>query len=158
MKYLKLSGFCLLFMLFCAVASAQNKVPVNEPDYNKPRLFKDLPDQIPVEIDELKSLIAGTATTGKDVQLRSSDSKISAFKGKVVSSASKYNNKMKSVVIRSDEFNGATFTLSSSTQPDGTVKYTGRIISFQHGDLYELEKQNDKYVLVKKNYYDLINE
>lgn len=158
MKHLKLSGLCLLFMFFCAVVSSQDRVPINEPDYNKPQLFKDLPDQIPVDMNELKSLITGNTETGRDVQLDLAGSKLSSFKGKVVSSASKYDNKMQSVVIRSSNFNGATLTLSSSTQPDGTVKYTGRIISFQHGDLYELEKQNDKYILVKKNYYDLINE
>ena len=47
MKHLKLSGFCLLCMLFCATVSAQDKVPLNEPDYNKPKLFNNLPDKIP---------------------------------------------------------------------------------------------------------------
>jgi hypothetical protein len=67
-------------------------------------------------------------------------------------------NNIHSVVIRSRNFNGATLTLSSSAQPNGTVKFTGRIISFQHGDLYELQNQNNQYILIKKNFYDLINE
>jgi hypothetical protein len=61
-------------------------------------------------------------------------------------------------VIRSGNFNGATLTLSSSAQPDGAVKFTGRIISFKHGDAYELQNQNDQYILIKRNYYELINE
>ncbi|MEI9945926.1 MAG: hypothetical protein WDN26_17105 [Chitinophagaceae bacterium] len=158
MKHLKFPGLCLLFMFCSAVIAAQNKLPVNEPNYSKPKLFTNLPDQVPVDITELKTLITGNATAGKEVQLRSSDSRITSFKGKIVSAASKYNYKMQSVVIRSTEFNGATLTLSSSVQPDGTITYTGRIISFQHGDLYVLEKQNDNYILVKKNYYDLVNE
>jgi hypothetical protein len=158
MKYLKLSGFCLLCMLTCAIASAQDKVPLNEPDYNKPKLFNNLPDQIPVDITELKNFISGNAETGKPAQLKSSDDKIPGFDGKVVSSASKYQNTMHSVVIRLNNFNGATLTLSSSIQADGTVLYTGRIISFQHGDLYELQKKDDKYFLIKRNYYELINE
>jgi hypothetical protein len=61
-------------------------------------------------------------------------------------------------VIRSGNFNGATLTLSSSAQTNGAVRFTGRIISFQHGDVYELQNQNNQYILIKKNFYDLINE
>jgi hypothetical protein len=42
--------------------------------------------------------------------------------------------------------------------PDGTTKYTGRIISIRHGDLYQLIQEDAGWVLVKKNFYDLINE
>ena len=158
MKHLMLPGLCLLSVIFCATASAQEKVPLNEPDYNKPKLFNKLPDKIPVDIEELNSFITGNTETGKETQLKSADNKISSLGGKVVSIASKYQNTMHSVVVRLDDFNGATLTLSSSIQPDGTVLYTGRIISFQHGDLYELQKKDDQYFLIKKNYYELINE
>jgi hypothetical protein len=153
MKYLQLPGFCLLVLFSCATASAQNKIPVNEPDLNKPKLFTNLPDKIPVDISLLQSLL--TTETGKKVSLRLA-ANARNFDGEVVSKAD--DNRIQSVVIRSGNFNGATFTLSSSTQPNGTVKFTGRIISFQHGDLYVLENQNDQYILVKKNFYDLINE
>lgn len=158
MNYLKLSGFCLLCTLLCAIASAQDKVPLNEPDNNKPKLFTHLPDQIPVTINELKSFISANTETGKQVQLNSSDNKIPGFNGKIVSHASKYQDRINSVVVRLDRFDGATLTLSSSTQADGTVLYTGRIISFKNSDLYELQKKDDQYILIKKNYYELVNE
>jgi hypothetical protein len=72
--------------------------------------------------------------------------------------SSKYNNTLRSVVVRSTNFNGATLTLSSSTTTDGAATYTGRIISFQHGDLFVLQKENEEYYLVKKKYHELINE
>lgn len=158
MKPMKLSGICLLFMFYSVSVSAQQTVPLNEPDYNKPSLFSDLPDKIPVDITELKTLIAGKTAVGKDVQFRTPASKLNEFRGRIVSYTSKYDNKLNSIVVRCSEFNGATLTLSAWVQEDGSVIYNGRIMSFQSGDLYQLEKQGDTYSFVKKKYYDLINE
>ena len=155
MKLRLLPGICLSLLLICASASAQERIPVNEPNLNKPKLFDNLPDQIPVHILDLQSLV--NAETGKEVSLTLEKNTSKGFNGKVVSAATKYNN-IRSVVIRSSNFNGALFTLSSSILANGTVKFTGRIISFRHGDLYELQNQNDQYILIKKNFYDLINE
>ena len=154
MKNLQLQGLCLLLILTCATSFAQNTIPVNEPNQNKPRLFTNLPDKIPVDINALQTLV--NTGTGKNVSLRLGSNELNNFTGQVVSKAD--DNTIHSVVIRSANFNGATLTLSSSAQPNGTVKFTGRIISFQHGDAYELQKQNNQYILIKKNFYDLINE
>jgi hypothetical protein len=156
MKLQLLPGLCLSLLLICATASAQEKIPVNEPDLNKPKLFNDLPDKIPVHILDLQALVNTSA--GKEVSLTLEKNTSTEFDGKIVSAASKYNNNIRSVVIRSSNFNGATFTLSSSILANGTVKFTGRIISLQHGDLYELQEQDNQYILIKKNYHDLINE
>jgi len=153
MKYL-VPGICLIVLFTCFSASAQNRIPVNEPDLNKPKLFSSLPDKIPVDISTLQSLV--NTETGKTVSLRMSANGISQFTGQVVSKAD--DNSFHSVVIRSGNFNGATLTLSSSAQPNGAVKFTGRIISLQHSDVYVLQYQNDQYILIKKNFYDLINE
>jgi hypothetical protein len=158
MNYLKLSGPGLLFLICCATGFAQNRATVNEPDYNKPALFANFPDKIPVTIDELKNLFSNDAAKGKDAAISFADRKLPGFNGKLVSRASKYNNSIRSVVIRSTHFNGATLTLSSSTTTDGAARYTGRIISFQHGDLFVLQKENEQYFLIKKKYHELINE
>ena len=156
MKLHLLPGICLSLLLICATASAQERIPVNEPDLNKPKLFTDLPDKIPVHILDLQALV--NTGSGKEVSLTLEKNTSTGFNGKVISAASKYNNNIRSVVIRSSNFNGATFTLSSSILANGTVKFTGRIISLQHGDLYELQEQDKQYILIKKNYHDLINE
>ena len=152
MKYL-MPGICLIVLCTCYSASAQKSVPVNEPDQNKPKLFSNLPD-IPVDISTLQSLV--NAENGKTVSLRMTANGLTQFTGQVVSKAD--DNSFHSVVIRSGNFNGATLTLSSFAQPNGAVKFTGRIISMQHGDVYELQNQNSQYMLIKKNFYDLINE
>jgi hypothetical protein len=154
MKYLYLASLCLLSSILCATTYAQNKVPVNEPDQNKPKLFTNLPDKIPVDTGDLQSLIS--AETGKNVSLRLGQNSLNNISGRIISRSD--DNTIHSVVIRSANFNGATFTLSSSAEPNGTVKFTGRIISFKHGDAYELQKQDEQYILIKKNFYDLINE
>ena len=158
MNYLKLSGPGLLFLICCATGFAQQKVTANEPDFKKPALFANFPDKIPVDINELKNLFSNDAARGNDAVLSFADKKLPGFNGKIVSMSSKYNNSLRSVVVRSNHFNGATLTLSSSTITDGAARYTGRIISFQHGDLYLLQKENEQYFLVKKKFDELINE
>jgi hypothetical protein len=158
MKYLNNTGLVLLFFILYTTVHAQQNATLNEPDLNRPTLFDSFPNRIPVDISELKSFFSNEAAKGADVQLKFIDKKIPGFAGKIVSKSSKYNNTLRSVVIRSTRFNGATLTLSSSTTTDGAAIYTGRIISFQHGDLFVLKKEGDQYFLIKKKYHELINE
>jgi len=158
MNYLKVSGPGLLFLICCATGFAQERATANEPDFKKPALFAIFPDKIPVDINELKNLFSTDAARGADAVLSFADKKLPGFNGKIVSMSSKYNNSIRSVIVRSDHFNGATLTLSSSTNTDGAARYTGRIISFQHGDVYLLQKENEQYFLVKKKLDELINE
>lgn len=154
----KLTGLILSAFTICTTVSAQTQAPINEPDYNKPAQFNSLPEKVIVNESELGQLLNNKTENGKQVNLRVSDSKINAFKGKIVSSSVKFQNTLHSVVIRLDDYDGATLTLSSSTKPDGTVSYTGRIISFQHRDLYELQKIDDQYIWKKRDFYELVNE
>lgn len=158
MNYQKLTGFILPAILFSVIVTAQTPVKVNEPDLSRPKLFKELPAEVAVPVGELERLVTVNPAGEKKVSLRSSPTSLPVFKGQIVSRVDKYANTMHSVVIRLDEFDGATLTLSSSTHPDGTVTYTGRIISFKHGDVYELQKKNDQYILVRRDYYELVNE
>lgn len=157
MKNYRTTMLCVVFALSASLAySQEQKIPLNEPDYNKPRLFSTMPDKIPVTITNIDNMLS--APVGKNSQFRLSEDNSMQFAGEVVSTASKYNNTIQSVVIRSDAFNGARLTVSKITNTDGSIRYTGRIISFKHGDLYELENHDGQLVLVKKNYYELVNE
>ena len=158
MNYLKSPGLSLLFLLFTAHAFPQSEASINKSDQTKPFLFSGFPDRIAVDITDLKTVFSDIASKGTNVAIKFADQTLPGFKGETVSAASKYNNSIQSVVIRSTQFNGATLTLSSSTTTDGAASYTGRIISFQHGDMYVLQKENEKYYLIKKKYDELINE
>lgn len=158
MKNLRTAVLCIstMCLYLCSTAQKNDKPPVTEPDYNKPRLFDNLPKEIPVNVAELETLVK--TDVGRKGSIGLSLSSNLKFDGEVVSSASKYGNSIQSVVIRSSNFNGAQLTISKTLNADGSVNYVGRIISFQHGDLYELQNQNGQFLLVKRNYHELINE
>ena len=146
----------LFVLLFTAQVRAQNNPPVNEPDYNKPLLFSSLPQRFVVNMDNLTRSLNNAV--GQPVSLTlSSDAGVS-FSGNLVSNESKYSDALQTVVIRSTNFNGAVLSFSRIREADGSSRYTGRIVSLQHGDLYELVQENNRYLFIKKNFYDLINE
>lgn len=153
-----LSGIVLVLILSVNTAGAQDAPPVNEPDLSKPRLFTQLPDKIEIELDDLQQLFRLEEKTGKSIEFRFRSKNAAPFAGKIVSATTRKNQSGKSILVQPSMFNGATFSLSSSTTPDGTVRYTGRIISFKHGDAYELQEEEGRYYLIKKSFYELVNE
>jgi hypothetical protein len=146
-----------MLLIGAVSANAQETAPLTEPNYKKPQLFTSLPENIKVNVDNLKVLLK--SSTGDAVASDLGDGSAFDFNGQVVSTATKHNNTIKSVVIRSSNYNGASLTISQLTNEDGSISYTGRIISFNHGDVFELQKQPDgNYAFVKKKFYDLVNE
>ncbi len=149
---LRLPAIGLVLFLSCSHLQAQDTVPLNEPDLKKPLLFEQLPSRIAIEASTIQSILAMQPGASVSISMGKTN-----LEGSIISSTLKYNN-IRSVIVRSSNFNGATLTLSSSTQTNGTVKLTGRLLSMQHGDLYELQRVNEQYFLIKKNFYDVINE
>lgn len=121
---------------------------------NRPTLFQNLPNKISCRINDLSSLLE--SEIGKPVSYSFTDNL--NFLGVVSSVASKFDNTLVSVVIRSTNFPGAALSFSRIRKDDGTISYVGRIISFQHGDAYEINLENGQYYFVKKGFYDLVNE
>lgn len=154
MKYLKPGIICLFIICICTITSAQKVLTLKEPEIKTARLFKDLPDRVPVNSSTLLPILA--LKTGQAATISLSDKL--AFKGKVSSSVSKYNDAITSIIIKLDDRPGATLTISRIKNPDGTVNYRGRIISFQHGDCFELKNENGQYILVKKKFEDMVND
>lgn len=157
MKNFRTLVLCASILFYSLSSSAQQTgIPINEPDYNKAKLFQNLPDNIPLSMDIISNLFG--SPVGRSVNMNLSERSPFQFEGDVVSSVSKYENTLQSVVIRSTNLNGARLTISRIVDANGNISYTGRILSMQHGDMFELKKINNEYVLVKKNYYDLVNE
>ena len=154
MKHLKQGLLCLTLLFVYSIASAQKITLPKEPDHKKLKLFLDVPDRVPVKASAFQSLL--NLKTGQPASINLSDNFI--FHGTIVSTASKYNNTIKSIVLKSADRVGANLSISQITNPDGSVSYRGRIISFQHGDCFELKMENGQYVLVKKNFEDMVND
>jgi hypothetical protein len=157
MKNLRTTVLCACITV-CSLYSAAQTPKVNAPDYNKPRSFDNLPEVIPVSIDNLNSLIHLKPGASINTNL-STDVKTAPFEGTVVSAVSKYDDKVQTVLIKSTNYNGATLYISKVMKEDGTVKYNGRLMTdFQHGDLFILQHKDGALALVKKNFYEVINE
>ena len=153
MKHLQTCGIILLFALFSFTSFAQN-IPINEPNYSKPKLFQDLPERILIQVSALQSLLDNPISVTVNVQLADNF----PVQGHIVSYANKYNSAIQSVVIALTNRIGASFSLSKIKDTDGSVKYTGRIISMQHGDGFEISFEDGQYYLVKKTFNNMINE
>jgi hypothetical protein len=153
MKNLVKGFICLSAFFVCLKTNAQTP-PVREPDMNRPSLFQNLPEKISCRINDLAALLE--TETGKTVSFSFTGNL--NFQGIVSSIASKFDNTLQSVVIRSTNFPGAALSFSKITKGDGTISYVGRIISFQHGDAYEINQENGQYFFIKKGFYDLVNE
>lgn len=154
MKYPK-SGLICLFLSLCFLSSmAQSSPPLPKTDYNKPKLFADLADKIKVNVSDLDALLA--LPEGKDVNVHLGGS--FNYRGTIVSKSDENNIAAQSIVISSINRAGATLTFTKVFNSEGGFSYRGRIISFQHIDSYDLQKEEGHYVLVKKSLYDLFNE
>ena len=149
-----LKGVVCLALSFIYLQSNAQTPPVREPDMNRPTLFQNLPNKISCRINDLSALLE--SEIGQPVSFSLADNL--SFQGVVSSVASKFDNTLVSVVIRSTNFAGAALSFSKITKEDGTYNYVGRIISFQHGDAYEIRLENGQYFFVKKGFYDLVNE
>jgi hypothetical protein len=157
MKTLKTFTFCALFSLCYFYSGAQENLPViNEPDYNKPKLFADLPQKMNLTISDMESLFDLPVGTPVMAKL----TKNFPFKGTIVSRSGDTASTVRSVVIKSTTNTrlSAVLTFTKIRKEDGNYVYRGRIISRESSDAYEIVKENDAYVLQKKNYYEMVRE
>jgi hypothetical protein len=155
MKILATSVICLVLSVCMLYASAQEqKQLINQYDLNKPKLFKELPDRISLNPGDFDYLF--NYEVGQNVSLPLTQNFI--LKGAVVSRAEDVAANVKSVVIRSTNRVGATLALSRIINENNTITYRGRIMSFKHGDAYDIGSENGSYYLIKKSLYDLFDE
>lgn len=154
MKTLKTIVICAVLGLGFLHSGAQEKLPINQTNYNKPKVFDDLPRKMNLTISDLESLF--DLSVGTQVMAKLSHD--FHFKGTVVSKSGNSKTQVRSVVINSTTRKGAVFTFTRITKEDGHVIYRGRILNKEGIDAYEIVKENDQYVLEKKNYYEMVRE
>jgi hypothetical protein len=145
----------LAFCLACTIkASAQETVPLNQNNDNKPRLFADLPEQAPLHVTELENLLS--LNVGDKVSA-SIARNVSIF-GTIVSKSNPADKSVQSVVIKSITRQGSTFTFTRTTDADGSVSYLGRMLNRASGDALEITKEGNGYVLRKQIVAAIVNE
>jgi len=154
MKTLKTITVCVVLTLGFLHSGAQEKIPINQPDYNKPKAFDDLPRKMHMAISDMESLF--DFPVGKLVMAKLAPD--FHFKGTVVSRSGNSESQVRSVVINSITRKGAVFTFTRIAKDDGNFIYRGRILSKESIDAYEIVKENDQYILEKKSYYEIVRE
>jgi hypothetical protein len=157
MKVLKTGALCVLLNVIALTVAAQNhpnNPPVTEPDYNKPKLFADLPQRFKFDVKATEALL--DRSVGEKVNVHMTGNL--QFHGTIVSKSDPSNKDIKSVVIKSINRQGATLTFTRIQNEDGSFDYKSRIMSFKHSDALELTWEDGQYVLHKKHLYDLYNE
>ena len=157
MKFLKTGALCVLLSVCMLQAAAQKdtqKLPVSSYDYTKPKLFKDLPDRIKAPLKDFDHVF--DLEIGKTVDLPFASN--FQFSGVVFSKAEDVTANVKTIVIKSTNRPGASLVVSRFINADNTITYKGNIISFNHGDAYDIISENGSYYLIKKGFYDLVEE
>ena len=127
---------------------------VNEPNYNRPKLFDDLPQKIILTISDMEPLFDLPVGTPVMAKL----AKSFQFKGTIVSKSGNNGSSVRSLVIRSSTRQEAILTFTKVINDDKSFVYQGRIISMSSIDAYEIVKENDQYILQKKNFYEMVRE
>src|SRR5947209_6736403 len=125
MKFLKTGTLVLLLSVVCLHASAQKNsaLPLNEPDYNKPKVFADLPAKQTLRIGDAEALL--DLSVGSQVNKYIANG--FAFVGTVVSKSNPGDVSVQSVVIKSSGRQNAIFTFTRIKKADGSFSYKGRI-------------------------------
>ena len=107
------------------------------------KLYATLPETINVDKELFTSVLE--APVGKEVSLQFSNGFI--FNGTVLSNFTKYGN-MHSVMVRSNENTPVVFQVTG-VQTDNGISYSGRIISSNAADGFEIKNDNGAYSLQK---------
>jgi hypothetical protein len=154
MKTFKIIAICAVVSLGFLHSQAQGKLPVNQPNYNKPKIFGDLPQKINLKVSDLESLF--DVAVGTPVMTKLSPN--FHYKGTVVSKSGDLKSSVRSVVLNSITSKGVVFTFTRIIKEDGSFVYRGRILSKESIDAYEIVNENGQYILEKKNYYEMVTE
>ena len=153
MKFQKAFAFLALFIAGWHGAAAQTVPPLNEPNYNKPKIFSNLPDKLLLRLTEAEALL--NLSVGGDAKAAIAPNFL--LSGKVVSKSYGSDASVQSIVIKSNLRN-AVFSFSRIKNTDSSFVYRGRMLSREAGDALEIVKEADGYVLRKISYYNLLNE
>jgi hypothetical protein len=154
MKLLNTGFLCLLLSLCAAPIAAQIVPHTKDVTVKKPELFRDLPKRMDVNAQALAPLLQKEVGERVTVSLASGF----LFSGVVVSKSSAAEVRYKTVVLKDANRPGAAFTVTGVRKPDGTYRYSGRLLSLQHSDAFELVEERGQLALEKKELDELVSE
>jgi hypothetical protein len=132
MKKLYALAYTALLVIVASATHAQTPA-VNQAVAEKPLLFTSLPEKLECNLEEVDKLFM--AEIDQKLVIRLND-------------RMQLDGIVAEKVRRSSNYPNALFTISRIIQ-DGTIRYTGRIISKDNGDVMVVVKENGKYYFTK---------
>jgi ABC-type transporter MlaC component len=157
MKILKTGAICVLACLcYVHTAAQQNQQPAvtEKSGYVKPRIFADLPSKLQLNVSMLENMLNDEVGTRVSFALGQGYQ----FQGLVVSKSDAIDKHTRTVVVKATNRQGVALTFTRHTNDDGTYTYSGRMLSFKHGDAFEIMEEAGHLVMVKKDQHDLLEE
>src|SRR6476620_11942209 len=154
MKILKTGLLSLLLSVCIARAGAQSIGATKEGTFNKTELFRDLPHRMEVSRQALAPLLQNNVGEKVSIPLASGFT----LDGVVVSKSNAAERRYKTVVIKSTNRPGASFTITGIQKADGTMQYSGRMLSLKNSDAYEMKEDGGRLALEKTTLADLVSE
>lgn len=151
MKFLRLQGTIVCILLAYTASCQVTAVPLNQHPIEKASLFGQLPDKFNCSTTNLQQFFSRGVNNKFSKELNNSLTLNDQLQieGVVLEKVAVTAQQL-SINIRCSNFQNALLTVSRITQPDGTFKYTGRIVSPNHGDILFLKEENGGYSFIKQ--------
>lgn len=143
MKKLYACAYTVLMVISALTTYAQVTPAVNQHVADKPLLFASLPDKIECNLEEVDKLFMAEA----DQKVRVSLNQHFQLDGTIAEKVRR-SPEVLTINFRITNYPGALFTISRIIQ-NGMIRYSGRIISKENGDVMMVVKENGKYFFTK---------
>ena len=135
---------CMATVLLCSsLARSQNTPPINQQVADKPLLFSSLPQKLECNLEEIDRLFMSEPSQKLQLNL-SSHLRLDG----VVAEKIQSTPEVLSVNFRVTNYGGSLFNISRIIQ-NGTIRYSGRIVNKENGDVLMMVKDNEKYYFTK---------
>lgn len=144
MKNLYALSCTLLLVIVACTTQAQTDPPINQTVADKPLLFTALPEKLECNLEEVDKLFM--AEPADKLIIRLNDH---LHLNGTVTEKVRRTPEVLTVNFKVANYPNALFTISRIIQ-DGVIRYTGRIISKDNGDVMVVVKENGKYYFTKK--------
>ena len=156
MKKFYLRVFFLCSIVSTSIVQAQQPNLYREPDHNRQKIFQQLPDSLIFQPERLVELLE--RKIGEKVQVPVGIESKLVLTGQVVSITNKYDGRIQSIVIRTNENPDIMILFSRIVSDNGEIIYRGYLRGKESGDLYVAANLTGKWQWIRKGFYDVINE
>ena len=151
MKNRRFQGTIICILLSYAASAQVATAPLNQHPIEKAGLFNNLPEQLTCSSSTLQQFFSANTNNrfSKDQNNQLMLNSQLPIEGVVLEKVVVSPQQL-SINIRCSNLQNALLNISRITQPDGSYKYTGRIVSPNHGDILFLKEEKGQYSFVKQ--------